>query len=34
MFTGIVEAVGTLAEVKVTGGGYRVRIQTAAVRRS
>jgi riboflavin synthase len=29
MFTGIVEAVGTLAEVKVTGGGYRVRIQTA-----
>src|SRR5688572_992942 len=29
MFTGIVEAVGTLAEVKGTGGGYRVRIQTA-----
>jgi riboflavin synthase len=28
MFTGIVEAVGTLAEVKGTGGGYRVRIQT------
>ena len=29
MFTGIVEAVGALAEVKGTGGGYRVRIQTA-----
>ena len=28
MFTGIVEAVGTLDEVKGTGGGYRVRIQT------
>ena len=28
MFTGIVESVGTLAEVKATGGGYRVRIQT------
>lgn len=28
MFTGIVETVGTLAEVKGTGGGYRVRIQT------
>jgi riboflavin synthase len=28
MFTGIVEAVGTLAEVKSTGGGYRVRIET------
>ena len=28
MFTGIVEGVGTLAEVKVTGGGYRVRIHT------
>jgi riboflavin synthase len=28
MFTGIVEAVGTLAEVKETGDGYRVRIQT------
>lgn len=28
MFTGIVESVGTLAEVKVTGGGYRVRIRT------
>ena len=28
MFTGIVEAVGTLAEVKGTGGGYRMRIQT------
>lgn len=29
MFTGIVEAVGTLAEVKGTGGGYRVRIRTS-----
>ena len=29
MFTGIVEAIGTLAEVKGTGGGCRVRIQTA-----
>ena len=29
MFTGIVETVGTLAEVKGTGGGCRVRIQTA-----
>lgn len=29
MFTGIVEAVGTLSEVKGTGGGYRVRIHTA-----
>ena len=29
MFTGIVEAIGTLAEVKGTGGGSRVRIQTA-----
>ena len=28
MFTGIVETVGTLAEVKGTGGGFRVRIQT------
>ena len=28
MFTGIVETVGTLSEVKVTGGGYRVRIHT------
>ena len=28
MFTGIVEAVGTLAEVKGTGGGFRVRIDT------
>jgi len=28
MFTGIVEAVGTLTEVKGTGGGYRVRIHT------
>ena len=28
MFTGIVETVGTLAEVKGTGGGYRVRIHT------
>jgi riboflavin synthase len=29
MFTGIVEAVGSLAEVKGTGGGHRVRIETA-----
>lgn len=29
MFTGIVEATGALAEVKGTGGGYRVRIETA-----
>jgi riboflavin synthase len=29
MFTGIVEAVGTLSEVKGTGGGYRVRIKTS-----
>lgn len=29
MFTGIVEAVGTLAEVKTTGGDCRVRIHTA-----
>jgi riboflavin synthase len=28
MFTGIVEAVGTLAEVKGTAGGHRVRIHT------
>lgn len=28
MFTGIVEALGTLSEVKGTGGGYRVRIHT------
>ena len=28
MFTGIVEGVGTLDEVKGTGGGYRVRIHT------
>lgn len=28
MFTGIVEAIGTLSEVKGTGGGYRVRIHT------
>jgi riboflavin synthase len=28
MFTGIVEAVGSLSEVKGTGGGFRVRIQT------
>ena len=30
MFTGIVEAVGTLVEVKVTAGGQRVRIQAAS----
>ena len=29
MFTGIVETVGTLSEVKGTGGGYRVRIHTS-----
>jgi riboflavin synthase len=28
MFTGIVESVGSLAEVKGTSGGYRVRIET------
>ncbi|HEX7283964.1 MAG TPA: riboflavin synthase [Vicinamibacterales bacterium] len=28
MFTGIVEAVGTLSEVKGTGSGFRVRIET------
>jgi riboflavin synthase len=29
MFTGIVEAVGSLSEVKGTGGGFRVRIHTS-----
>jgi riboflavin synthase len=29
MFTGIVEGIGSLAEVKGTGGGFRVRIETA-----
>ena len=29
MFTGIVEGTGTIAEVKSTGGGFRVRIHTA-----
>jgi len=28
MFTGIVEAIGTLSEVKGTAGGYRVRVLT------
>jgi riboflavin synthase len=28
MFTGIVEAIGTLAEVKPNAGGYRLRVQT------
>ena len=28
MFTGIVEAIGTLSEVKGTGGGYRLKIRT------
>jgi riboflavin synthase len=28
MFTGIVEAIGRLVEVKGTGGGFRLRIQT------
>jgi riboflavin synthase len=31
MFTGIVEGIGTLAEVKGTGGGFRVSIHTAAL---
>lgn len=29
MFTGIVEALGTLVEVKPMAGGYRLRVQTA-----
>ncbi len=29
MFTGIVEGIGTLAEVKGVGGGFRIRIHTA-----
>jgi riboflavin synthase len=28
MFTGIVEGIGTVSEIKGTGGGYRVRIHT------
>jgi riboflavin synthase len=32
MFTGIIEAVGTLAEVTGTGAGYRVRIETPLAR--
>jgi riboflavin synthase len=32
MFTGIVEAIGSLSEVKGTGGGYRVRIETELAR--
>lgn len=32
MFTGIVEAVGTLAEVKPTGSGYRIRVKTPLCR--
>ena len=32
MFTGIVETIGTLVEVKPTAGGYRVRIKTALAR--
>lgn len=32
MFTGIVEGVGSLAEVKGTGGGFRVRIHTPLAR--
>jgi riboflavin synthase len=28
MFTGIVEAIGTLLEVKPMAGGYRLRVQT------
>jgi riboflavin synthase len=29
MFTGIIEAVGSIAEVKRTGDGFRIRIETA-----
>ncbi len=29
MFTGIVEALGNLAEVKPVGGGYRLRVETS-----
>jgi riboflavin synthase len=29
MFTGIIEAMGTIAEVKRTGDGFRIRIETA-----
>lgn len=32
MFTGIVETIGTLVEVKPTAGGYRVRIESALSR--
>jgi riboflavin synthase len=32
MFTGIVEALGRVAEIKATGGGFRVRIHTALAR--
>jgi riboflavin synthase len=32
MFTGIVEAIGTLVEVKSMAGGYRVRIETPLAR--
>lgn len=28
MFTGIVEGIGTIADVKSTGGGHRVRVET------
>ena len=28
MFTGIVEAIGRVAEIKATGGGFRVRVDT------
>jgi riboflavin synthase len=29
MFTGLIEAVGTVAELKTTAGGFRIRIQTS-----
>ena len=29
MFTGIVERMGTLAELKPMAGGYRLRVETA-----
>ena len=29
MFTGIIEATGTVAEVKMTGDGFRVRVETS-----
>src|SRR5437016_2570199 len=32
MFTGLVEAIGELTEVKSTSGGFRLRVQTALAR--